>query len=75
MNCINYQFTSMPNGYGPAMKIFTTLKHHRPVIYLNDSYICNDMPKSYASTMPWIKLQHPGTCKVNHCIHNKSLST
>ena len=51
-----FQFTSMPNGYGPAMRIFTKMSKvpfdplrsqgHKLVVYVNDSYIQGDMCQS-----------------------------
>ena len=48
-----FKFTSMPNGYGPAMRIFTTtskvpLGHlrrqgHNSVVYVDNSYLQGDV--------------------------------
>ena len=47
-----FQFTSMPNGYGPAMRIFTKISKvpfghlrsqgHNSVVYVDDSYLQGD---------------------------------
>ena len=44
-----FQFTSMPNGYGPAMRVFTKIpkerfgysgsQGHNTVVYVDDSYL------------------------------------
>ena len=51
-----FQFTSVPNGYGPAMRIFTniskvTFEHlrsqgHNSVVYVHDSYLEGDTHQS-----------------------------
>ena len=62
-----FQFTSMPNGYGPAMRIFTKISKvpfghlrsqgHNSVVYVDDSYLQGDTYQScLANILDTIKL-------------------
>ena len=62
-----FQFTSMPNGYGPAMRIFTKISKvpfghlrsqgHNSVIFVDDSYLQGDRYQScLANILDTIKL-------------------
>ena len=52
-----FQFTSMPNGFGPAMRIFTKISKvpfehlrgqgHNSVVYVDDPYLQGDAYQSY----------------------------
>ena len=50
MNCINYHFTCMPNGYSPVTKMFKKLTKapfaHLQTMGHNDSYLQGDTYKS-----------------------------
>ena len=62
-----FQFTSMPNGYGPAMRIITKISKvpfwhlrrqgHNSVVYVDDSYVQGDTYQScLANILDNIKL-------------------
>ena len=56
-----FQFTSMPNGYGPAMRIFTKISKvpfghlrsqgHNSVVYVDDLYLQGDTYQSCLATI------------------------
>ena len=61
-----FQFTSMPNGYGSAMRIFTKISKvpfghlssqgHNSVVYVDDSYLQGDKYQScHANILDTIK--------------------
>ena len=62
-----FQFTSVPNGYGPAMRIFTKISKvpfghlrnqgHNSVVYVDDLYLQEDTYQSFlANIVDTIKL-------------------
>ena len=67
------QFTSMNNGYEPAMRIFTKIskvpfgylrsQNQNSVVYVNDSHLQGDMYKScLANISDIVKLFRTGFC-------------
>ena len=56
-----FQFTSMPNGYGPAMRIFTKISKvpfghlrnqgHNSVVYVDDLYLQEDTYQSFLANI------------------------